>query len=163
MNTTPSPAREAVELPPVPANVSHVTRRVRACEGEVPAQLVLEHAMRTYALKAQSDMFALAERLKQEAQIHAQEARTANATIAEIYQLCTGATGEPGNWNGAEPVRALLAAKQEEVDRMREALEICANTLESFVESGAAAADSVIGKNVARARKALNSPTGATK
>jgi len=49
------------------------------------------------------------ERLKQEAQIHAQEARTANATIAEIYRVCSGGTGEPGNWNGAEPVRARIA------------------------------------------------------
>lgn len=52
----------------------------------------------------------LIERLKQEAQIHAQEARTANATIAEIYRAVTGGTGEPGCWNGAEPVRARLAA-----------------------------------------------------
>jgi hypothetical protein len=67
----------------------------------------------------------LVERLKQEAQIHAQEARTANATIAEIYQLCTGATGEPGNWNGAEPVRALIAAHEADVG-LRKALEkIC--------------------------------------
>jgi single-strand DNA-binding protein len=35
----------------------------------------------------------LIERMRMEAQIHAQEARTANATIAEIYQLCSG--GEP--------------------------------------------------------------------
>lgn len=47
--------------------------------------------------------------LKQEAQIHAQEARTANATIAEIYQVCSGATGEQGNWHGAEPVRMRIA------------------------------------------------------
>lgn len=47
---------------------------------------------------------ALAERLKLEAQVHAQEARTANSTIYEIYQAVSGATGEPGNWNGAQPV-----------------------------------------------------------
>lgn len=51
------------------------------------------------------ELTELAERLKLEAQIHAQEARTANAIIAEIYQCVTGGTGEPGNWNGAEPVR----------------------------------------------------------
>jgi hypothetical protein len=51
------------------------------------------------------------ETLKLEAQIHAQEARTANATITEIYQLCTGGSGEPGNWNGAEPVRKLIAER----------------------------------------------------
>ncbi len=54
---------------------------------------------------------ALIERMKMEAQIHAQEARTANATIAEIYQCVCGATGEPGNWNGAEPVREKLTAQ----------------------------------------------------
>lgn len=54
------------------------------------------------------DRAALIERLKNEAQIHAQEARTANATIAEIYQIVTGKTGEPGNWNGAEPVRKCI-------------------------------------------------------
>lgn len=47
--------------------------------------------------------------LIQQAQIWKQEARTANATIAEIYQICTGGKGEPGNWNGAEPVRRRLA------------------------------------------------------
>ena len=55
------------------------------------------------------ELTELSERLKLEAQIHAQEARTANATIAEIYQCVTGATGEPGTWNGAEPVRQRLA------------------------------------------------------
>lgn len=57
---------------------------------------------------------AVAERdaIKLQAQCHAQEARTANSTIAEIYRLCTGKTGEPGNWNGAEPVRQLLAQLQ---------------------------------------------------
>lgn len=38
-----------------------------------------------------------------------QEACAANATIAEIYQICSGGKGEPGNWNGAEPVRRKLA------------------------------------------------------
>ena len=55
------------------------------------------------------------DRLKMEAQIHAQEARTQRATVHEIYQLCTGSTGEPGDWHGAEPVRALVA----ELDRLR--------------------------------------------
>lgn len=45
-NTTPA------GLPPLPANISHVTRRIRACESEEPAQLVLEYAMRAYALAA---------------------------------------------------------------------------------------------------------------
>jgi hypothetical protein len=56
-----------------------------------------------------ADARAKYEACKLQAQCHAMEARTANATIAEIYQVCTGATGEPGNWHGAEPVRAELA------------------------------------------------------
>lgn len=62
--------------------------------------------------------------LRREAQIHAQEARTANATIAEIYQLVTGATGEPGNWQGAEPVRKKLAALEAQAAIGRRAVEM---------------------------------------
>lgn len=40
------------ELPELPSNISHVMRRIRACESEVPAQLVLEHALREYARAA---------------------------------------------------------------------------------------------------------------
>jgi hypothetical protein len=47
----------------------------------------------------------LCERLKMEAQSHAMEARGANDTIAKIYQIVTGARGEPGNWNAEVPVR----------------------------------------------------------
>jgi len=61
----------------------------------------------------------LRDRLKMEAQIHAQEARTANATLAEIYQLCSGATGEPGSWHGAEPVRQKLAAANALIEQAR--------------------------------------------
>ena len=61
----------------------------------------------------------LVARLKLEAQGHAQEARTANATIAEIYQVCTGSTGEPGNWNGAEPVRQLAEQRAELLEALR--------------------------------------------
>lgn len=58
---------------------------------------------------------ALADRLKLEAQAHAQEARTANSTIYEIYQVLSGSTGEPGNWNGAEPARQFVTAAQERI------------------------------------------------
>ncbi|MEN0115383.1 MAG: hypothetical protein AAGD15_01565 [Agrobacterium cavarae] len=51
----------------------------------------------------------LADRFKLEAQGHAMEARTANSTIYEIYQIVTGAKGEPGNWRGAEPVRKYVS------------------------------------------------------
>lgn len=46
-----------------------------------------------------------------QAQIWKQEARCANDTIGQIYQAVTGAKGEPGNWNGAKPVKALIAER----------------------------------------------------
>lgn len=52
------------------------------------------------------------ERLRLEAQIHAQEARTQRATVHEIYQVVTEGKGEPGDWNGTRPVR-------EAFDRLR--------------------------------------------
>jgi hypothetical protein len=71
---------------------------------------------------------ALFDRLKREAQIHADEARTANATIYEIYQVISGATGEPGNWHGAEPVHAYVAAAEARLSSAwDEGLEMAAN------------------------------------
>lgn len=71
---------------------------------------------------------ALVERLKMEAQVHAQEARTQRATVAECYRAATGGTGEPGSWHGAEPVRQRIAALEAELaearkdtERLREA------------------------------------------
>lgn len=55
------------------------------------------------------------EQCKQQAEIWAQEARAQKATVHEIYQFITGATGEPGDWNGAKPV-------VEYVEQLREAL-----------------------------------------
>lgn len=66
---------------------------------------------------------ALAERLKLEAQSHAQEARTANSTIYEIYHVVSGGKDEPGNWHGAKPVGAKLEALQRENAELREALQ----------------------------------------
>lgn len=40
------------ELPPMLSNVAHVTRRIRRCESDTPAQLVLEHFARGYARAA---------------------------------------------------------------------------------------------------------------
>ena len=39
-------------LPPLLANVVHVTRRIRRCESDVPAQVVLEHFAIEYAREA---------------------------------------------------------------------------------------------------------------
>lgn len=70
---------------------------------------------------------ALIARLRLEAQAHASEARTANATIAEIYKIVTGARGEPGNWNGAKPVA-------DEIARLRGGLQTVVTDLLSICD-----------------------------
>ena len=60
----------------------------------------------------------LSDRLKQEAKTHAIEARGANATVNEIYQIISGGKGEPGNWNGAKPVRAYVKVAKGEILRL---------------------------------------------
>jgi len=40
------------KLPPLPANLLHVVRRIRACKGEIAAQFVFEHALNEYAVAA---------------------------------------------------------------------------------------------------------------
>lgn len=57
----------------------------------------------------------LNEHLKIEAQGYAQEARTANATIREIYQCVSQSTGEVGNWHGAQPVRDAMDKQAKEI------------------------------------------------
>ena len=76
--------------------------------------------------------------LQQQAEIHAQEARTANATIYEAYQAVTGATGEPGNWNGARPIRGELDRLRAENARLREALEPFAREADNWNDNVAA-------------------------
>jgi hypothetical protein len=56
--------------------------------------------------------------LRLQAQTNAMEARGANATINEIYQIISGGKGEPGNWNGAEPVRRYVEAAKGEILRL---------------------------------------------
>ena len=68
------------------------------------------------------DYRAAYEACKLQAQIWKQEARCANHTLGEIYQIATGAKGEPGNWNGSKPIRALI----DERDALRKALETAA-------------------------------------
>lgn len=115
----------------------HVARAAaEMCMDEYRA---IEAAACAPLLERIAELGALSERIKLEAQCHAQEARTANATIAEIYQLCSGGTGEPGNWNGAEPVRLKLADLEaklaQRVPDGREAFDVWAkNIVESDPE-----------------------------
>lgn len=51
--------------------------------------------------------------LLQQAQIWKQEATAQRATVHEAYRVCTGNTGEPGDWNGAEPIRKLAAEREQ--------------------------------------------------
>lgn len=60
----------------------------------------------------------LADRLKQEAQIHSIEARSANSTVNEIYQIISGGKGEPANYHGAVPVRKYVEAAKGEIMRL---------------------------------------------
>ena len=74
--------------------------------------------------------------LKMQAQIWKQEARTQAATVHKCYQLCTGAKGEPGDWHGAEPVRAVVAER----DWLRNALEHIAGSCDGRAAEEARAA-----------------------
>ncbi len=56
--------------------------------------------------------------LRLQAQTHAMEARGANATINEIYQIISGGKGEPANYHGAEPVRKYVEAVKGEILRL---------------------------------------------
>lgn len=68
-------------------------------------------ALISYGLKRMAGMVKamrnLCERLKQEAQIHAQEARTQKSTVHEIYQSLGI---NKGDWNGAKPVVEMFEA-----------------------------------------------------
>lgn len=99
----------------------------RECGGRIDAEFARQLERELTALRAENEGLrekleaaeAKYEACKLEAQIHAQEARTANSTIAEIYQEVTGSTGEPGNWNGARPVIEKLETAERELDALR--------------------------------------------
>lgn len=69
-----------------------------------------------------------------QAQGHAQEARTANSTIYEIYQVLSGSKGEPGNWNGAEPARRYVEAAQSTLSEALEVVTECRSALAMMVD-----------------------------
>lgn len=83
------------------------------------ADYVTELGARLAAERERDEARDLCAKLRNEARVHAQEARTANATIAKIYRACTGGTGEPGNWRGAQPVIDTLARLTRELDEAR--------------------------------------------
>lgn len=101
--------------------VQHATEFGRATVGVVGAktQLLAHDASQRALIEQQAREIErlkdLNEHLKIEAQGHAQEAKTANATIAEIYQCVSGATGEVGSWHGAQPVRDAMDKQAQEI------------------------------------------------
>lgn len=64
--------------------------------------------------------------LLQQAQIWKQEATTHRATVHEAYRACTGSTGEPGDWNGALPIRALAAERDDALEQLGK-MRMCVN------------------------------------
>lgn len=73
--------------------------------------------------------FHLAERLKLEAQKWSLEARTQTSTVHEIYQVLSGAKGEPGTWNGARPAREIISEMQSQLTAANERVEVLEKAL----------------------------------
>ena len=68
--------------------------------------------------------------LEQEATIQAQEMRTQRSSLRECYQAVTGSTGEPGDWNGANPVKEKIEELGQFITRLSEELEYVMMTRE---------------------------------
>lgn len=80
-------------------------------------ELELEH------LRAQvAELEDQKEAVIQQAQIWRQEARTMRNIVAERYQAVTGSAGEPGDWNGAKPVREAISELKGGRDKIESAL-----------------------------------------
>lgn len=92
-------------------------------------------ASKAEAMKQRAeDADALAERLKLEAQAHAMEARTANSTINEIYQVVSGGKGEPARHHASCPVREKLEAMKREMAEKDARIAALEEALKPFAE-----------------------------
>ena len=80
--------------------------KLAATEQATQAEAVLEERTRERD-EAQKEV----EALKLQAQVWASEARAQKATVHACYEAITGKTGEPGDWNGAEPIRRYVAER----------------------------------------------------
>lgn len=89
-------------------------------------------------VRERDEALALCERLRLEAEGWAQEARTQRSSLHDAYQAVTGATGEPGDWNGARPVVeavANLKARAETAEAQRDAAVEALTGLEPFLDA----------------------------
>jgi hypothetical protein len=66
--------------------------------------------------------------LQTQAECWAMEARAHKSSLHEAYQAVTGATGEPGNWNGAAPIVACIAELRAQVASLTEQRDAAINT-----------------------------------
>lgn len=105
--TTPEQARELAETTPMSSWGHNAIDALRSLSDQLDEALKdrVTLAMQAEVLTAERDS------IKQQAQIWKMEASAHKRTVQECYQACTGSTGEPGNWNGANPVRALVAER----------------------------------------------------
>ncbi len=65
--------------------------------------------------------------LRQQSEVWALEARAHKSSLHEAYQAITGATGEPGNWNGAKPIIEHVTTLQSALAEALGALELVAS------------------------------------
>ena len=105
---------------------------------------------RIAALEAERDALLL------QAQGWACEAKAQRATVNEAYRAITGATGEPGDWHGAEPIKVMVRER----DTLRAALTQCVEALneahDDHYKYMSNAVTLHIGKALAHAQAALN-------
>lgn len=73
------------------------------CDTREAAEAIMD------ALNSRAELLQQRDKAIQQSQIWKQEACAKTATVHEIYQIVSGSKGEPGDWNGAESVRAAFA------------------------------------------------------
>lgn len=67
-----------------------------------------------------------------EASIWKQEAITQKSTVHEIYQLITDRTGEPGDWNGSEPVKGKLQWLKDRLEERELVRQVAVQLFQSY-------------------------------
>lgn len=83
----------------------------------------------------------LVERLRAEAQTWKLEAMAHKSSLHEAYQACTDASGEPGNWNGAEPIKAKIAALTARAEKAEARLAEAEAVIQPFAEAATMLSD----------------------